>query len=324
MLGTALVAMKAGRFDEALPLLDNAAATPDGGSAAEQAAALRPSVLVALGRPAEALAAYTVFTNAHPASVWLPDARFWHAAHAFDEGDWPRAADLLAAYAADWPATPRAEHALHYAAVALLRANRFEEVGPAVRALATAFPSSPLLPAARFAHGEALTRLLRFDEAADLFRGLAAADDPELAVRAAVRLGDCLFTLGGDAPARYAESLAAYRSAIASPACAVLGLDAECAYKIGRSLEKSGDAEAALRQYYEGVVLPYERAPRAEAAPWVSRAFLAAAALRRAGGDETGANAILKRLAASGLPGAEEAARILSSPAATPATTPAP
>ena len=313
-LGTALVAMKGGRFAEALPLLDNVAATPGGGPAAEQAGALRPSVLTALGRPAEALAAYVVFTNEHPASVWIPDVRFWRAAHAFDGGEWSDAADLLAGYAAEFPGTDRTEHALHFAAVALLRANRFEEVGPAVRALATAFPASPLLPAARFAHGEALTRLLRFGEAADIFRDLAASGDADLATRARVRLGDCLFTLGADAPERYAESLDAYRAALAATNCAALQLDAECAYKTGRSLEKAGDPGAALASYYETVLLPYEAAPRASAAPWYSRAVFAAAAILRGRGDEAGADSLLSRLAGSDLPGAEEAARLLPRP----------
>ena len=313
-LGTALVAVRAGRFDEALALLDNAAATPGGGSAAEQAAALRPSVLTALGRPAEALAAFTVFTNAYPASAWLADARFWRAAHAFNGGDWSEAADLMAGFAREFPGTPEAEHALHDAAVALLRANRFAEVGPAVRELASAFPSSPLLPAARFAHGEALCRLLRFDEAADLFRDLAESADPAVAVRAAVRLGDCLFTLGGDDPSRYAESLAGYRRALDSPLAAELGLAAECACKIGRSLEKGGDPDGAFKQYYEAVVLPYESGPSAAAAPWYSRAVFAAAAILRDRGNDAGADALLARLAASDLPGAEEAGRLLARP----------
>ena len=313
-LGTALVAMKAGRFAEALPLLDNVAATPGGGPASEQAAALRPSVLTALGRPAEALAAYVVFTNANPASAWLPDVRFWRAAHAFNGGNWAEAADLMSGYAADFPGTERAEHALRFAAEALLRANRFEEVGAAVRALAAANPSSALLPAARFAQGEALCRLLRFDEAADIFRDLAAPDGGDLATRALVRLGDCLFTLGGETPARYAESLEAYRAALAATNCAALGLDAECAYKTGRSLEKAGDPDAALAHWYGTVLLPYEAAPRASAAPWYSRAVFAAAAVLRARGDAPGATALLSRLAASELPGAEEARRLLSLP----------
>lgn len=310
-LGTALVAVRAGRFAEALPLLDNAAATPGGGPAAEQASALRPSVLTALGRSAEALAAYRVFTNEHPASVWLDDARFWHAAHAFNGGEWSEAADLMAGYAREFPGTPEAEHALHDAAVALFRANRFEEVGPAVRELAAAFPSSPLLPAARFAHGEALCRLLRFDEAADLFRDLESSSDPAVSVRAAVRLGDCLFTLGGDDPSRYADSLAAYRRALESPLAGELGLAAECAYKTGRSIEKAGDPAGALSHYYEAVLLPYERAPEAGAAPWYSRAVFAAAAILRSRGDDAGADALLSRLARSDLPGAEEAGRLL-------------
>ena len=132
--------------------------------------------------------------------------------------------------------------------------------------------------------------------------------------------------LGGDAPARYAESLEAYRAALASPAAAGLGLDAECAYKTGRSLEKSGDADAALKHYYEEVLLPYERAPRADAAPWYSRGVFAAASLLRARGDDAGAAALLGRLSRSGLPGAEEAKRLLErpEPVPTPAAPPAP
>ena len=310
-LGTALAAMKGGRFDEALPLLDNIAATPGGGPAAEQAAALRPSVLTALGRPAEALASFTVFTNAYPESVWMPDVLFWRAAHSFNGGDWSEAADLLSGWAAAFPGTERTEYALHYAVVSLLRATRFEEVGPAVRALATAFPSSKLLPAARFAHGEALCRLLRFEEAADLFRDLAAADDADLAVRASVRLGDCLFTLGGDTPSRYVESLDAYRAARARLEGSDAALAAECAFKIARSTEKEGGPDAALPLYYEDVILPYEANPDAGTAPWYSRAVFAAAAILRGRGDAEGAATLLSRLAASRLPGAEEAARLL-------------
>ena len=262
---------------------------------------------------AEALAAYTVFTNAHPASPWLPDLRFWRASRSFDAGDWNEAAAQFSAFAERNAASPKAPHARYYAATALLRARRHREAAAAAEALAEQFPASPVLPAAAFVRAEALCQLLEFDGAALLFRGVSESPgaDPALALRAAVRRADCLFALGGDAPERYAESLEAYRAALASPLCAEAGLAPECAYKAGRSLERLGRADEAAKQWYESVINPYDASPDPNAAPWYSRAvFDLAGVLQARGAREESANA-LRKLAGTSLPGAEEAARRL-------------
>ena len=313
-LSIALLQQRQGDHTGALVSLKLAASTPDGGPAVEQALALLPAAYLALGRADEALAAYAVFTNAHPASAWLPDLRFWRAARSFDAGEWNEAAAQFAAFAERNAASPKAPYARYYAAVALLRAQRHREAAAAAEALAGQFPASPVLPAAAFVRAEALCQLLEFDEAALLFRGVLEnpAADPALALRAAVRRADCLFALGGDAPERYDESLGAYRAALASPLCAEAGLAPECAYKAGRSLERLGRADEAALLWHKDVIDPFDKAPDAGAAPWYSRAVFDLSAVLLARGARDEAAAALRKLAGTSLPGADEAARRLA------------
>jgi tetratricopeptide (TPR) repeat protein len=313
-LSIALLQQRQGDHSNALVSLKLAASTPDGGPAVEQALALLPAAYLALGRAEEALAAYAVFTNAHPASPWLPDLRFWRASRAFDAGEWSEAAAQFAAFAERNAASPKAPHARYYAAVALLRAQRHQEAVAAAEALAEQFPASSVLPAAAFVRAEALCQLLEFDAAALLFRGVSESPGagPALALRASVRRADCLFALGGDAPERYAESLEAYRAALADPLCAEVGLAPECAYKAGRSLERLGRADEAARQWYDAVIHPFDAAPDPAAAPWYSRAVFDLAGVLQARGARDEAAAALRKLAGTPLPGADEAARRLA------------
>ena len=312
-LSIALLQQRQGDHSNALVSLKLAASTPDGGPAVEQALALLPAAYLALGRAEEALAAYAVFTNAYPASAWLPDLRFWRASRSFDAGEWNEAAAQFAAFADRSPASPKAPHARYYAAVALLRAGRHREAADAAAKLAEDFPAADILPAAAFVRAEALCQLLSFDEAALLFRGVEESPgvDPALALRAAVRRADCLFALGGDAPERYAESLDAYRAAASDPLCAEAGLAPECAYKIGRALERTGRADEAVSHWYREVVRPFDEAPDPAAATWYSRALFGIAAASQARGARGEAASALRKLAGTALPGADEAARRL-------------
>ena len=313
-LSIALLQQRQGDHSNALVSLRLAASTPDGGPAVEQALALLPAAYLALGRSEEALAAYAVFTNAYPASAWLPDLRFWRASRSFDANEWTEAAAQFAAFAERSPDSAKAPHARYYAAVALLRAGRHREAADAAAALAEAFPSAAVLPAAAFVRAEALCQLLEFDEAALLFRGVAESPgaDPALGLRAAVRRADCLFALGGDAPDRYAESLDAYRAAAADPLCAEAGLAPECAFKIGRALERMGRAEDAVAHWHAAVVFPFEAAPDPAAAPWYSRAVFGMAGALQSRGARDEAAALLRKLAGTSLPGADEAVRRLA------------
>ena len=313
-LSVALLQQRLGDYAASLASLEVAASSPGGGAASEQAAALRPATLLALGRDAEALGAYTVFTNAYPASRWMPDALFWRASRAFDTADYALAGALFSSFAVRYPGSPKASHALYCTAVSLYRTQRHADAIRTVESLAAAFPSSENLPPARFVQAEALCQLLEFDNAALVFAQVAsgAATPRPLALQAAVRRADCLFALGGDAPARYRESLDAYRAALAAPECAEAGLAAECRYKIGRSLERLGDEDGALAQYYEQVVVPFEAEPSAADALWYSRAVFDAAAILRRRENGTEADRLLAKLAASDFPRAEEARRLLA------------
>lgn len=313
-LSVAILQQRLGDFAAALDALDLAVAMPNAGPVAEQAAALRPQTLVALGRPAEALAAYNAFTNAYPASTWMPHARFWRAARAFNDGEFRLATRLFFAFADDYPADALAEWALHHAAIAAFRSNQFGESVRAAARLVTEFPQSENLPAARYIQAEADCQLLAFDEAALLF-GQVASDpraSPELVLRSTLRRGDCLFTLAGDNPERYRESVDAYRAALRHPLRDRLGVSLECHYKIGRSLEKLNRIEEARNLYYSAVILPYEKAPTAEHAVWYARAVFAAVDILRRQNAYDQANALLRRLADSSLPAAAEASRYLS------------
>ncbi|MGN0843928.1 MAG: hypothetical protein ACI4QT_01755, partial [Kiritimatiellia bacterium] len=312
-LSVAILQQRLGNFSEALASLDLAAALPTPGTIAEQAAALRPQTLIALGRTPEAIAAYDSFTNAFPHSKWLPDAHFWRASRAFNDGDFPLAAKLFTAFA-DTYDIPQTEWALHHGAVAAFRANRFSHATRLAARLIQQFPASRNIPAIRFIQAEANCQLLAFDEAALLFAQVAA--DPnasqELVLRSTIRRGDCLFTLAGDNPDRYNESIDAYRAALQLSACDALGFTLECHYKIARSFEKLNRLESARDLYYRTVILPFEKSLRPADAVWYARSVFAVADILRHENAYDQANAILRRLAQSGLPAADEAARQIS------------
>lgn len=320
-LAVALKAVGNGDAAGAVSRLELAAATPDGGAASERAQALLPAAYQAAGRYDEALASYAIFTNQHPASAYLPDLRFWRASRHFDSGEWAEAADALLMLCAEFPSSAKAPHAAYLAAVALLRAGREEDAIAAVDRLAALDPDSPLLPQARFMQAEALASLMRFDAAALAFARVTGpgGGDPSLPLRAAMRRADCLYALGGEIPARRAESLVVYRQVFADPACAASGLEPECRWKIGRVLARNGESDAAIREWFDGCIAPFEREPSAGAAPWYSRAIFSAAAEQLAAGRQADAVALLSRLATSAdLPGREEAARRLEALGAQP------
>jgi len=320
-LAVALKAVKNGDAAGAVQRLELAAATPDGGAATERARALLPAAYQAAGRFDEALASYAIFTNQHPSSAYLPDLRFWRASRHFDSGEWPEAADALLALCDEFPTSPKAPHAAYLAAVALLRAGREEDAIAAVDRLAALAPDSPLLPQARFMQAEALASLMRFDAAALAFARVTrgAGGDAALPLRAAMRRADCLYALGGEIPAKRAESLSVYRQVFADPACAESGLAPECRWKIGRVLAKDGDSAGALAEWFDGCIAPFEGDPSPDAAPWYSRAVFSAAAELLSAGRPAEAAALLSRLASSAdLPGREEAARRLEALGAQP------
>jgi len=106
----------------------------------------------------------------------------------------------------------------------------------------------------------------------------------ELAAMALGRKGDCQFTLGAEDPARFEEAALSYQALLQNP-LVKLDESLQAAYKLGLTYEKQGRGEAALEQFYSGVMLPFlvekEQGgiPGEPARVWFSRAARAAAAI---------------------------------------------
>ena len=155
---------------------------------------------------------------------------------------------------------------------------------------------------------DALCALMRFADALPLYDAAVESDAAD--ETAALRRADCLFTLGAENAAYFTKSAEAYSDIMRTATSPEIV--AECAYKIGRGIEKSGAADAALKHYYGTIVAPYdalETAPSDDAATWYSRAFFAASEILSAKGEREAAAKILRRVSDDKLPGAAEAAR---------------
>ena len=122
-----------------------------------------------------------------------------------------------------------------------LAESRFDEAYDTAAQLVAAYPNSPLLPEAHALRGEALLRQLRFGEARLVFDDLIRArpGTPE-ADRATLLKGRCLFALGAEAPARYAEAVACFRSLLEGPNTLTPELRDELLARIARCQELSG------------------------------------------------------------------------------------
>ena len=327
-LGAGLALLRAGDYSAALTNLEAAAAAasaaaasadspapPQAGSAVRARALLaKADALLALGEDAAAISAASGLAAPESDSLSRKDAVFWMGRHYFNAGDFAAAKPWLAEFAAGWPDSPSAASALFHAAACDYESGDYEAAAVLAASLCDAQPAGAWTARAFLLRADALCALLKFSEALPFYgAALASGLAPELAESARIRRADCLFTLGSDNALRFAESAAEYSNAWRSASTPEAA--AQCAYKIGRSLEKSGARDAALRHYYASIVAPYDAlvaagasAPGADA--WHSRAFFAAAELLLSGGgDRAAAAGLLKRVADGRLPGAAEAAR---------------
>ncbi len=320
LLGMGLMALRLDRPAEALAAFEAAADVVDGGVARDQARFMKAEALLALGREAEAVAAASAMIGSGADAAWSSEALFWMGRRQFNAGDFAAAEASFSDYVVKWPQAAKADSAMLLAAQAQFHRGRYDAAIETAAALVATHPGSRCVPAAEFTHAEALCELLQFDAALLLFDAVVkSARDDDLRLRAMGRRGDCFFTLGEDNAVRYAESVAAYEAVIAHPAPKSFETILQCQYKIGRSLEKAGRVDEALRRYYQDVILMFEReggeAGHAANSPsriWYSRAALDAAEILERRQDWKAAGEMLGRIAGGGFPGAEEAARRLA------------
>ena len=253
-----------------------------------------------------------------PDAAVKADAMLWLAKFSYNRGEWKEASSLFLSCAAMPSGSAAAAEALVWAARSLFADGDYKGAIAASTRLVEKHPDSPARAEALLVQGEALIELARYDEAVLVLERVAKSETARPADRARARLlkADALFALGADNPARYSAALEAYR-AIAFDGALDAGGRISVAFRIGRTLEKLRRYDEAVEQYYSQVVVAYrDGRARGERFDDDARAAFSRAAFRLADefesrGREEQAVGVLRLVATSDVPAAEEAARRL-------------
>ena len=253
-----------------------------------------------------------------PDAAVKADAMLWLAKFSYNRGEWKEASSLFLSCAAMPSGSAAAAEALVWAARSLFADGDYKGAIAASTRLVEKHPDSPARAEALLVQGEALIELARYDEAVLVLERVAKSEPARPADRARARLlkADALFALGADNPARYSAALEAYR-AIAFDGALDAGGRISVAFRIGRTLEKLRRYDEAVEQYYSQVVVAYrDGRARGERFDDDARAAFSRAAFRLADefesrGREEQAVGVLRLVATSDVPAAEEAARRL-------------
>jgi TolA-binding protein len=270
---------------DAIEDFERIAAEAPGTAMAEHAHFMRAMCLYRLGRDGQALVICRDFMTRFPASEWAAPVQFWVARLEYNAGNDEAAEAAFLTFVQTYPAHELAPQALLRAGLAGLRRQQYLQAIELLGRMAKQYPQSDLLADARFHQAEAMVQLGRFAAAILVYEEVINNyPGRDLAAMALGRKGDCQFTLGAEDPARYEEAALSYQALLQTPGLKVD--DAlQAAYKLGLTHEKLGRDEAALEQYYSGVMLPYlvekEKGgiPGEPARVWFSRAARGAAAI---------------------------------------------
>ena len=242
------------------------------------------------------------------------EAVLWLAKVLYNRRDWAESLRLFVTYAEAVGTDESATDALLWASRAALAENDFNRAIQLSTRLLDLFPNAACKTEALLVQGEALVELARFDEAILVFERVAIAEGvrAELRLRAQILRADAFFVMGADNPVRYEAALEAFRSVLDDS-----GLSASrkllVAFKIARALEKLKRIDEAMDVYYAQVVLFYRNGRmRGEWFDDEARAAFSRAAFQLADeyeirGKDTQALNVLRLVAASDVPAAEEA-----------------
>ncbi|MBQ5531132.1 MAG: tetratricopeptide repeat protein [Kiritimatiellae bacterium] len=220
--------------------------------------------LYGLCRDDEAVAKAEDLATSCPDAAVRAEASLWLAKFRYNSRDWSRARDLFASYATNMvPDGANAPEAMLWAARAAFSGNDFDGAISIATRLAVRWPESRARPLAMLVQGEALLEMSRLDEAIVVLEKAAAdANAPEDArLRAKMLRADAVFAMGADNPARYAEALDAYTELYSTGAPGDAGRMA-AAFKIARTLERTGRMDEAIDRYYGDVVCAWLDARR--------------------------------------------------------------
>ena len=244
------------------------------------------------------------------------DLTLWLARYAAANKEWKKAEEGFETFAATCEKTrpEDAADALIQAARAAGEGGDYAKAVELVTKAAAIAPDMPGLANAYIVQGEALMMLARYDDALRVLnQALTVLPSGQDARRASLLKADALFAMGADDGARYQEALASYDT-LAAETGLPASLKIEIAFKTARTLEKMRQTAEADNRYYDGVVLEYMRAAEAgkellddSARTFFARAAFALADRYESQGLRRQAVNILKHVAKSGVPAADEA-----------------
>jgi len=245
------------------------------------------------------------------------EAMRWLAKYLYNRREWKESGRLFAACADRLKDAPAAAEDLLWAARAACADGDFARTIALTSRLAER-PSGEngIRERIFLLQGEALIELARFDEAILVLDRVVASDAAPSAerFRAQMLKSDALYAMGADNPARYEAALDAYRAIrFGGDLSPSERLVLSC--KIARTLEKLRRTNEAIDEYYAEVVLAYRegrlknvRFTDDARAAFSRAAFWLADEHENRGRDIQAVN-ILRLVAESDVPAAEEAAR---------------
>ena len=312
-LGRATVRYNQGLFYESLKDLEEIGGRFPKTPYAEQAMAMSVWCQYLAGRDQEALELASDFIEAYPKSAIAPQIQFWKAEYRYNRDEFSKAEELFTSLSRTYPTHDLADDALFWAGRSAFERKEYRDAIALDKELIERFPKSSKRAEARFAQGDALSKLGEFSGAILAFEEIIKQfPNHYLVGDARGRIGDCHFTLGAQDPARYRESLDAYRM-ILSGGRASLEMTQQSLYKIGRCHEKLDDGDQALDHYLEAVYgyLESVRSGKVVSSVWFSRAAFAGADLLEEAGRLKEAANLYKRVVSAQVPATEDAQRRL-------------
>jgi TolA-binding protein len=279
----------------------------------DEAEFLRTMCLYGQGRDEDARAAAVLFIGTFTNSTQLSEMVLWLAKFDYNRNRLDDASRRLLQYADTWPRGAWADAAVLWAGRVAFRRTDYTNTVLLMSRLQREYPQSPRFAESLFVQGDALCTLARYAEAVRLFDEITKRyADSDWVTPAWARMGDSLFALGSDKPARYDEAIKAYREVRGRrDATPEMLLQAE--FRIGRCLQKKNQADAAIDQYYSHVVLRYlddrqKSIIYSEAAStWFVQAAFQAAELLEQKKEIDQAERVLNRVIQANVPGREEA-----------------
>jgi TolA-binding protein len=212
-----------------------------------------------LGNDDVSLKSSEEFLKEYPKSEYAAKLKFWMAKLYFNIEDYQKAKTIFVKCANENPASSFAPIALLQAGRSAVKLQKYSEAIELLGNLIKQYPESYVVPYAYFAQADALTELAKYSEAIVLFDEIINKyPESEIKYAALGRKGDCNLIIAIDDNGRYDTSIECYKT-ITEDDEAPPELAFQAAYKIGKTYEKLNNMDAALDQYYENVILRYQK-----------------------------------------------------------------